>query len=235
MNEISSSEQQKNIWNHFQNNDPLQFSGNRPRLMFLLRKIISLKPPSAQIRVLNIGAGNGTMELLSLQTGYDTYSLDLSPETVLKLKGQGINAHTGSITKTSFPDAQFDVIIATEVLEHLATNDLKLALTEIKRLLKPNGFFIGTVPYEENLSDNKVYCPGCHLEFHRWGHQQSFSISQLKQTLSEYLNPVEIYRRSFIDWQSRSLKQLIKGIIRYLIARLGIMIAQPNIFFLCKR
>lgn len=43
------------------------------------------------------------------------------------------------------PDASFDVILATEVLEHV--NDAEKAMSEIFRLLKPGGHVIATVPY----------------------------------------------------------------------------------------
>lgn len=42
-------------------------------------------------------------------------------------------------------DASFDVILATEVLEHV--NDAERAMSEIFRLLKPGGHVIATVPY----------------------------------------------------------------------------------------
>ena len=43
------------------------------------------------------------------------------------------------------PDASFDVILATEVLEHV--NDAEKAMSEIFRLLRPGGHVIATVPY----------------------------------------------------------------------------------------
>jgi SAM-dependent methyltransferase len=43
-----------------------------------------------------------------------------------------------------FPDEFFDVVLASEVLEHLA--NLEAALSEIRRTLKPGGRLVGSVP-----------------------------------------------------------------------------------------
>lgn len=49
--------------------------------------------------------------------------------------------------------SNFDLIIAIEVLEHLDKPDF--SIKNIKSLLKPNGWFIGTTPYpyQKNMSD----------------------------------------------------------------------------------
>lgn len=49
------------------------------------------------------------------------------------------------ITSIPEPDASFDVIMCTEVLEHLPAP--LLALGEFKRLLKPGGYLILTAPF----------------------------------------------------------------------------------------
>jgi SAM-dependent methyltransferase len=49
------------------------------------------------------------------------------------------------ITRMSFPDAAFDVLIANHVLEHV--DGLEAALKEIARVLAPGGFAILQTPY----------------------------------------------------------------------------------------
>jgi ubiquinone/menaquinone biosynthesis C-methylase UbiE len=48
------------------------------------------------------------------------------------------------------PDHSIDIIIITEVIEHLP--DLDKHFEEMSRLLKPGGFIISSVPYDTNLS-----------------------------------------------------------------------------------
>jgi len=49
----------------------------------------------------------------------------------------------------TFPDAHFDVVVNSDVLEHVA--DLDKALNEVKRVLKPGGIHVFTVPVDEEL------------------------------------------------------------------------------------
>src|SRR5207248_2028497 len=49
----------------------------------------------------------------------------------------------------TFADASFDVVLTSDVLEHVA--DLDRALDEIRRVLKPGGFHVFTVPSDPAL------------------------------------------------------------------------------------
>lgn len=54
------------------------------------------------------------------------------------------------IATTGLPENYADIVVITEVLEHV--NDLKKQLNEIKRILKPGGVIISSVPYDTRLS-----------------------------------------------------------------------------------
>ncbi|TWJ32603.1 class I SAM-dependent methyltransferase [Geobacter argillaceus] len=49
----------------------------------------------------------------------------------------------------TFPDNSFDVLINSDVLEHVG--DLNKALSEIRRVLKPGGFHVFTIPVDFEL------------------------------------------------------------------------------------
>ena len=55
----------------------------------------------------------------------------------------------GDLHQFNFKSEYFDVIICTEVIEHIG--DYKSAITEMKRLLKKNGLLILSFPNETNL------------------------------------------------------------------------------------
>lgn len=57
-----------------------------------------------------------------------------------------------SIEKTDYPDNCFDVIVAVSVLEFV--DNLESAITEIKRILKNDGFFITICPMQSKLLDS---------------------------------------------------------------------------------
>lgn len=54
------------------------------------------------------------------------------------------------IRKIKLPDKSVDIVVATEVLEHL--HDYKKVIAEIKRILKPKGVAIISVPFDTVLS-----------------------------------------------------------------------------------
>lgn len=53
----------------------------------------------------------------------------------------------------TFPDNNFDLLINSDVLEHVS--DLNKALLEIKRVLKPGGFHVFTVPVDFELQKTR--------------------------------------------------------------------------------
>ncbi len=55
------------------------------------------------------------------------------------------------LMKLSYTDSDFDIVLTSDVLEHVP--DYRRALAEISRILKPDGVFIFTVPW---LSDRKT-------------------------------------------------------------------------------
>jgi SAM-dependent methyltransferase len=58
------------------------------------------------------------------------------------------------LTKLSFKDNQFNVVISLEVLEHIP--DYKTALKEIYRVLKSGGTFVFSVPFLVNSQKNII-------------------------------------------------------------------------------
>ena len=54
----------------------------------------------------------------------------------------------------TFPDNRFDLLINSDVLEHV--NDLDKALSEIKRVLKPGGYHVFTIPVDEELQTSRT-------------------------------------------------------------------------------
>src|SRR6185312_3250597 len=97
--------------------------------------------------------------------------------------GLAEKARHGYSQDIPFNDGMFDVVIMSEVLEHLTDTVIASTLTEVHRVLKPGGRFIGTVPADEKLSSEQVICPDCGKIFHRWGHVQEFSTDRLRSLL----------------------------------------------------
>ena len=63
------------------------------------------------------------------------------------------NIRNENIEQLTFPDNTFDVLITSDVLEHVS--DLEKALSEIKRVLKSGGFHVFTIPVDNVLQKTR--------------------------------------------------------------------------------
>jgi SAM-dependent methyltransferase len=222
------------IWEHIQTERVDLFDralGRYMAMAALARRRLGRDGGSA----LNIGIGPGRLERILLERGWRVASLDPSGKALEALADVNVEARCGYAQKMPFEAASFDIVIASEVLEHIPADTRKEALAEIMRVLKPGGWFIGSVPYREVLSDQEVICPDCGKVFHRWGHVSSFDIPQLHAELSHKFDSIACRRLSFVDWRAaRSPMALIKTAAQSVLGRLGEGIANPSIEFAAR-
>lgn len=193
-------EVQKNIWDREQvKRIASGFDTNKRRLGVIFKHIQDSRRSNSQknFRVLNIGIGNGFLEATLLSNGFDTYSLDPSENAINaiheKIGGPEDHFRVGSASAMPFDAAFFDFVVMSEVIEHLDDETLVSCLSELKRVLKPRGVFIGTCPDDEVLSRNTTTCPHCSQSFHRVGHVRSFNVRSLQALLADHFD-VEVCR-----------------------------------------
>jgi ubiquinone/menaquinone biosynthesis C-methylase UbiE len=96
--------------------------------------------------ILEVGCSGGPLIQELQEAGYDHVTgLDISEEAIALARQRGLSdTHVMDAQKLSFADERFDVVTASDVLEHLA--DAPLALREWRRVLKANGVLIVFVP-----------------------------------------------------------------------------------------
>jgi SAM-dependent methyltransferase len=187
-------------------------------------------------RVLNIGIGAGSVERVLQQKGWQVASLDPSSSVVSAMMKVGVDARCGYAQQMPFDSASFDVVVASEVLEHIESAVRPNVVTEVARVLSNHGWFIGSVPYREKLADSEVICPDCGKVFHRWGHVSSFDVDDIKQELGRHFEIVACHRLSFVDWErARTPARLAKAVVQSLLGRLGETIASPSIIFAARK
>src|SRR5215216_2384940 len=114
----------------------------------LLRRLRAELPGG---RVLNAGCGAGSFTLALLERGYDVVSIDASNmfvehvRSLLAERGrQAAQVELGDVQNLELPDASFDAVACGEVLEHL--DDDLAAVREFKRVLRPGGVVVASVP-----------------------------------------------------------------------------------------
>jgi len=114
-------------WLHFVRNEELK------------QVIKFFPPPKKDLKILEIGGGDGYLASELEKMGYDIVSLDVNPSSashypVIKTIGSNLD----------FDDDIFDVIFSSNVLEHIQS--LNLTFDEIHRVSKKDCTIIHTVP-----------------------------------------------------------------------------------------
>ncbi len=218
------------IWNYYQNQAPEVFALSQPRFDTIVKRIARIAGAQTPT-VLNIGVGNGYLELAMQRRGWRVFALDPDAKSIARLREQKIEAQQGYIEKLPFANEGFDFVIASEVLEHLTAEQGRLGVAEIARVLKPAGWFIGTVPYQEDFAGNQAVCPKCGDVFHRWGHQRVFALDTMRAELTPYFDKLELRRTAFVALRGRSIAGKISAALRWLLARRGVALAIPSIYF----
>ena len=101
-------------------------------------------------RLLDIGCGAGTLLHAARRAGWDAAGTEVSRPAVEHVRGEGFEVFAGELGEARFPDGHFDVVTASEILEHLP--DPRALLAEAARILRPGGLFWGTTPHGRGLS-----------------------------------------------------------------------------------
>jgi SAM-dependent methyltransferase len=139
-------------------------------------------PLRAGMRLLDAGCGRGRHLCEPFRTpGVDVAGVDLNRGDLGTARGY-LSLMSGEksgrwvvaqadVTKLPFADESFDVVVCSEVLEHIADN--RAAVRELVRVLKPGGDLVVTVPrfWPERIcwAISRAYHqePGGHIRIYR--------------------------------------------------------------------
>ena len=101
--------------------------------------------------VLDLGFGVGRHVVLFAREGFDVYGIETSPAGVEYaenwLSDEKLSAHLGlgDMGHLPFPPDTFDLAIAWNVIYHGTSDRIGDTLGEIRRCLKTDGYFLGTL------------------------------------------------------------------------------------------
>lgn len=164
----------------------------------------------AGAHVLDVGAGPGRYRQLFAHCDYRTHDFGQEPATIgnyTKLD------YESDITEIPVPDASFDVILCTEVLEHVP-EPIK-AIREIARILKPGGKLLMTAPLASLLHQEPYHFYGGYTPhwYRRFLPEAGLHVSTIEPNLGffslygqetvryrEYLKPTRTFRFGPVKW-----------------------------------
>lgn len=195
--------------------------------------------------LLDVGAAYGTFMRLASEY-YACIGLELSDYAARKAREEfHVDVRVGTIEDAPFPDAQFDVIVMWDIIEHL--QNPVVALKEVYRLLRPGGFcFIST----DDVNNWLVRWLGtkwwgiapplhlCHFSkrgmataFERAGNFDRIRMVKDRRRYSF----TEIVKHFGVSYQNRILANLGTKLDHTLLSRLTINIARPEQFITIAR
>lgn len=154
--------------------------------------------------VLDIGCGNGRHSFEALKRGCRVVAGDVDPETLAGVASMAaalwaadavppsgrLTCAAVDATALPFDDDSFDIVIASEVLEHVVADEA--AVQEMARVLRPSGMLVASVPrwWPERV------CWSLSREYHdtRGGHVRIYRKGRLAQkTRAAALEPVRVH------------------------------------------
>lgn len=103
--------------------------------------------PVSEMRVIDIGAGDGSFLSAFEQSGFKPESLcglELNQSAVENLNSKGFQGIFGRVEETEFPENFFDCVAMIQVIEHITSP--KLVIQNLHRSMKPGGILLLETP-----------------------------------------------------------------------------------------
>jgi SAM-dependent methyltransferase len=100
-------------------------------------------------QLLEVGFGNGATLARLKALGWNVSGVEFDPVAVELARQLGVDARLGSLEDIAYPDAAFDAVVSSHLLEHLP--DPLAHLKECKRILRPGGRLVLTTPNAASL------------------------------------------------------------------------------------
>jgi len=133
--------------------------------------------------VLDLGCRDGALTRVYAD-GNEIVGVDADRDALAAAAKLGIETHWADLDQPlAFPDSSFDVVVAGELLEHL--RDPKRTVAEIRRVLRPGGTFVASVPNAYRLKGRLRFLFGRKPESDPT-HLQMFSPSDVRALLDAF-------------------------------------------------
>jgi glycosyltransferase involved in cell wall biosynthesis/2-polyprenyl-3-methyl-5-hydroxy-6-metoxy-1,4-benzoquinol methylase len=175
------------VWSHIAGTalDDLSFGKVLGRI--LLRGVEPWLIPGG--RHLDVGAGEGHMAEIMAAGGYPVAALEPAEgrASTIETRLSGRAGFLGRLERLDgASQGSFDIVLASEVIEHVLEDKLDAFFDLLRTALKPGGRIILSTPNAEDLGRGEVYSPFGNVVFHRWQHVRSLTKDSLVALLSRH-------------------------------------------------
>lgn len=170
-------------------------------LLLLKKQLLTIKGKS----VLDIGCGDGVLIYKFAKEGAVCSGIDLSFDAVkyakhiTESKGYNISLSSGSCEKIHYKSNIFDIIVCSDVIEHL--ENPHLLLQEVKRLLKRGGIAVISTP----LRLTSEPADKCHV--------QEWFEDEFAELIQSTFNDYKIIKSHPLFWYELFLKHRIARVL----------------------
>lgn len=131
------------------------------------------------MRVLDYGCGDCASLLELKALGADPVGIEVDPTVRELAAALGVRVHVGSIERLTEPDASFDAVTLSQVIEHVT--DPELLLRQLHAKLKPGGMLSLTTPNSRSFTRRVL--GNRWLHWHMPFHQNHFNAGALHRLL----------------------------------------------------
>lgn len=141
----------ENVWEQIHSTRTWGKYPNEELVRFVGRNFFALpREERKEIKILELGCGQGANLWLLAKEGFDTYGIDISPSAIKKAEKYLAEAYNikakmevGDIRKLPYKNNFLNLVIDCASMQHIPFTDHKVTYKEIYRVLKPSGMFWG--------------------------------------------------------------------------------------------
>lgn len=188
-------------------------------------------------KVLDVGCGMGGLMLYLQKNGFKVQGIDCYQGAVKFCQQRGLAVKKSGAESLPYPKNRFDLIIASELIEHL--KEPVKAIAEFSRVLKPKGLLILTVPafsflwHETDVAAHHVkrYCVDL-LETEAGKHFKTIKLSYIFFFAFLPMFLLRFFRRFFKEKKGKRLRDEFAGKPKIL-EKIILFLFRIENFFLC--
>jgi 2-polyprenyl-3-methyl-5-hydroxy-6-metoxy-1,4-benzoquinol methylase len=112
----------------------------------------------AGAQILEMGFGNGNFLAYCRLKGAHAVGIEIDPDLVSRAKAAGFEAHIFSETTIqALGEDRFDAVVAFDVFEHIAFDELHGLITSLKEILRPGGILMARFPSGDSPFSGAMY------------------------------------------------------------------------------